>query len=403
MSINAPNNESSSYRSFNPIPSDMEEYDYGDMYSTNRNNAVGKQEENTIIETKPKEPTNVLLSMKKAGIVLTAALPLSSRGIPAVLIRSSITLIKSTMLGLSQKINGQPVIAFQEMKENLKTIWNGSGIISSYKNIAKMSKEEAYKIAEDGFAYSKELYVGNLNKLPSELKESMENFKNQMKELGFQTDKNGIFFDPKTGNLFNLAFSPSKKEVLVFFGGLGSSDILKFTNQQIREGLTPEDVNISAVGGAIGDFIGKVQPSALQAIEVGKALKNALKDSLDYTPTIVGHSHGGGLAQVAALANDMKGVIFNSRPMGAGIRRFIGQDKIAENSKNITAFSIKGDSLTGNKCINVLSIAFERLTGIPVAGTAAAQAYELPAGPNGKPHVLFSEALETMVKNTKSN
>lgn len=113
---------------------------------------------------------------------------------------------------------------------------------------------------------------------------------------------------------------------------------------------------------------------------------------------VVGHSHGGGLAQCAAAANDIKGVVFNSRPMGAGIRRYIGQDNVAERAKNITAFSGQGDFLTGIGIVNFLAKGFERLTGIPVPRTIGT-GYNLPAAPkkDAVQHMAFFDQLKQVL------
>ena len=84
------------------------------------------------------------------------------------------------------------------------------------------------------------------------------------------------------------------------------------------------------------------------------------------TPVTIGHSNGGGFAQAAAAANGLKSIVFNSRPMGAGMRRYIGQNKIAENAKNMVVFSTKGDWLAGNSVINWIAIIFERVIGMVV-------------------------------------
>lgn len=49
--------------------------------------------------------------------------------------------------------------------------------------------------------------------------------------------------------------------------------------------------------------------------------------------------------------------------MGVGVRRFIGEEKIAESSKNIKILSTKNDFLTDNIVFNTLSVVHERLTG----------------------------------------
>lgn len=112
-------------------------------------------------------------------------------------------------------------------------------------------------------------------------------------------------------------------------------------------------------------------------MKLGKLLKTYAKEK-NLTPVVIGHSHGGGLAQVAAAKNGIKGVVFNPRPMGAGVRRYIGSSKIAENAKQIAVFSAKGDWVSGTRPLNVLAAIFERITGI-VMPRSVGVGYILPS------------------------
>lgn len=101
------------------------------------------------------------------------------------------------------------------------------------------------------------------------------------------------------------------------------------------------------------------------------------------------------MAQAGACANGIKGIAFNSRPMGAGVRRYIGQSKIAKNAKHITTFSVKGDWLTGIAVINTLGIIFERLTGIAVQRSAGTGYYlpEVSKNSSQSNHVCIYESF----------
>lgn len=125
---------------------------------------------------------------------------------------------------------------------------------------------------------------------------------------------------------------------------------------------------------AISEVFGQIPTSIPQAIEIGKILKEFSGKGTHLTPIIVGHSHGGGLAQTASIANGLKGIIFNSRPIGNATKHLISQEIINENSKKVTAFSVKGDWLTyKHSSLSIYSI-FENVLGMSNIG----QGYFLP-------------------------
>jgi len=135
----------------------------------------------------------------------------------------------------------------------------------------------------------------------------------------------------------------------------------------------------------LSNFFGGVDKASLQAIEIGKILKEVCDgNEPKMIPVVSGYSHGGGLAQCAAAANGIKGEVFLSRPMGASLRRYIGIDKINKNASQITAFSMHREFLSGTRILNVLSVWVERLFGIPMPRTVAGHAYQLPDPSRGK-------------------
>jgi hypothetical protein len=188
-------------------------------------------------------------------------------------------------------------------------------------------------------------------------------------DLGLQSNENGYYSCPKTGTVIRLVLDPDKKEICACFYGLKQGD--PETRAKIK------GRNVFA---AMREFFGGVPEAATQAAAVGKAIKEVATEQ-GFTGVMIGHSHGGGLAQAAALPNDLKGVVFNSRPMGAGVRRLY-RDKLSTSADKITAFSGKGDWLGGNRVMNSLSRFLERI-GITAPRTIG-QGYNLPEAPGGK-------------------
>lgn len=332
---------------------------------------------------KPITDNPALTEMKKIGIFLTGGLPVSSRGIAINLIKGTALLFQGIGNGLAQAVRGEKVTSFSGLKEKLAENWD-KGIKDSYVDLEQMPPLETLKIVQENMAYSLDHQYEK--KLPEnfplgKFKNAALNIEAQLKELGFKRDEEGIYYHLNTGTMLNLSFDQDKNEILVCFWGIGNQNRLRAASDEQFDEIGNNQTNIllQNISEAVGDVVGLIQPSAIQAIKIGEILKNAAnKEGLN--PVATGHSHGGGLAQCAVLANGIKGVVFNSRALGPGIRRFIGQDKVFQNAKDLTNFSIKGDWVSGNKLLNFLAAAFERITGIPLAHTVG-QTYQLPNDP----------------------
>lgn len=340
----------------------------------------------------------ILDFVHRGAVALTGLLAFSARGllfnIVTSLIRIPIRLVQSAGPDFHNK-----------MKEYMKKDWN-QGIQDSYINLESPKNNELRKkVLAENLCYASYVYKGAFDDaefsgiLPSQMEgiasekeiSIVNNIKTKVKDLGFKEDSNGNFYDTKTGNMFNLVYDTEKKEICVGFWGLGNQDNLdvdKNTKKAIGD----------ASGKAAGfDWIGGTPAASLQAIEIGKAVKEATQGS-EMTPVMIGHSHGGGLAQCAAAANGLKGIAFNSRPMGAGMRRYIGQAKIAESAKNMTVFSSRGDWLSGTAAVNALAAIFERVTGIPVPRSIGT-GYHLPDLPGEDKltkHMAFKEEFNRL-------
>lgn len=350
---------------------------------------------------------NFMGAVHRWGITATGMLPCSSRGIPSILVKAPILiparLAQSAGKGFSKKFK-------EHIKKDL-----GGGISDSYIDLrSPKNKELREKVLKENFRYASYVYMGyyhsvfskkegdehatlvSLDKdgtlvdkgikpikhqdIPQAHRETLQKIATQFKELGFETDRCGNFYDTKTGTIFNLAFDHDRKEVAVSFWGVENEGKIAFDADDVRNKNTDKirlELNRSAHASINADFLGGIPPASRQVMEIGKILKKETSGT-GLTPVMIGHSHGGGLAQTGAAANGIKGVVFNPRPMGAGTRRYIGQSKIAENAQHITAFSVKGDWLSDSPGKNALAKFAERVIGIPVPRTVGT-GYDLPS------------------------
>jgi hypothetical protein len=231
---------------------------------------------------------------------------------------------------------------------------------------------------------------------------ALENIIQRVKSLGFHEDSRGDFYDTKTGTIFNIIYDVSDKEnpeVIFCFKGLRNERHLDVS------GKTRRKVGMEAKKAAFKESIGGIPQASLQVMEIGKILKDEGGRG-KLKAVAIGHSHGGGLAQIAALTGGIKGVVFNSRPMGAKIRRRIGKETIQENVPQIVAFSGKGDFLTHTKIINKTASVVRKLK-IPLPRTLGT-GYNLPKAENRPKgispftfhHISFYDQLHILLKNT---
>lgn len=348
-------------------------------------------------------------AVHRYGITLTGMLPFSTRGVIINAILAPFLIPFRMLRSIGPDFSNK-------MKAYMDQDWN-QGIKDFYIDLEAPKNDAKKREVYDQFnRYADQMYQGiqprgapevgilipnRLNALTeieaADYKEKIDAIVDRLRDMGFKVDPKGNFYDVRTGTMFNLIFdkdpfAPDKPhEIVVCIMGLGNDDHLRISDDEKMQ-LRKE--SIKAAG---ADWFGGIPPSARQAIEIGKILKECTANS-KLNPVMVGHSHGGALAQTGAVANGIKGVAFNSRPMGAGTRRYIGQTKIAENAGNITVFSGKGDWLSGTKVINFLSVIFERLTGIPVPRSVGT-GYHMPnleGESKFANHVGFQDAMKRL-------
>ncbi|HEV8053115.1 MAG TPA: hypothetical protein VGP47_11525 [Parachlamydiaceae bacterium] len=371
---------------------------------------------------------SVVDSIHQFGIFVTGAAPFSSRGLFFNLaispIRIPIRLIQSAQSDDFSKT----------MKEHMNRDFN-QGIQDFYIDLEgddSKTVELRTKVLTENMQYSllmsrNERGVQTLSDKPTTIKGSSNEERKKIEclnkiqdrlinEMGFKYF-NEYFYHLESGSMFNVNIL--ENELVFCFPGIGNEEVIQNEGLkafQIAKGEDPvlddSDLLVLTRILSIGvEHLGGLSFAATQAIELGKMVKEATKES-GLTPVMVGHSHGGATAQCAAVANGLKAVVFNSRPMGAGTRRYIGQSTVAENASKITAFSGKDDWLSGNKALNVLSVLFERVTGIPVPRTVGV-GYHLPElgeSDEGEmkvtpAHIRFQEGMDKLdeMKNTNND
>lgn len=186
--------------------------------------------------------------------------------------------------------------------------------------------------------------------------------------MGFKIDPNGNYYHTETGTCFNLIYDIERREIIVCFMGLNTYHHLTIEDSEKKQ------LDKASKYAAVSEVLGYTPSSIPQAIQIGKVLKEFSGDATHLTSIMVGHSHGGGLAQTASVANGLKAIIFNSRPIGSAAKNLIGQELINQHSNKITAFSVKGDWLTDKQSTLSISSIFENVLGVSNIG----QGYFLP-------------------------
>lgn len=353
--------------------------------------------------------------VRRWGITSTSLLPISSRGLPfkflQLTIGMPIRLVQSAGPGFTKK-----------MKEHVKKDLDWDYGIKDKVIDLESPKHQALRrqVIEANFRYAAYMYRaffdevrrggenGILLSPTSDIQEPristehssvLTNIMDQLiHKMEFKVDAQGNFYSIKTGTMFTLLYDTERQEVVIGFMGLGNENLLTISKEERKK------IGVASVLAAVDDWLGGIPSATLQVMKIGEMLKKETEGT-KITPVIIGHSHGGGLAQSCALANGLKGIAFNPRPVGAGTRRYIGESKVARNAENITVFSGKKDWLSGTKAVNYLAIGFERVSGIAVPRNVGT-VYKIPAlalpqdceDPIICQHVWFYEELE-MLKN----
>ncbi len=411
-------------------------------YTGNYQSIFSKVDSGTdkLIKKGPETGGKAPSALSKARVAAEVCTPISSRSILALVVAAPIYLAMGLGKGISEMVSKGSVSSFGEgfMKGagGIKKQATG-GISDSYTDLTKTrNADKGQNIAKANLHYAGYLdgkgvesegtyatSVSDINFSTDEKKQQVQQLFDEIKELGFATDSKVVsdtlksllgfgadesipdtdpdsskfFYHVETGSIFKLAIDYDKKEIMFCFYGLGTeSQKFKETDNDTKSEILKNSIKQTTI-----DALGHPSKASTQAIKLGAALKRCA-EGVGFSPVAVGHSHGGSLAQCAAVANNMKGVVFNSQPMGAGTRRLIGQKKIAKNAGQITAFSGQGDWLSRTRALNIVGILFERITGLPVPRTVG-KGYNLPKGDglnNNNQHNDYYSQLNKLLKTT---
>lgn len=238
----------------------------------------------------------------------------------------------------------------------------------------------------------------NYKEISAENQKKLMDILNGIIKMGFKIDNLGNFYHIETGTILNLVYDLEKRELNVCFMGIGNSRLLNIPkSQQIL-------LDITVTKSGLSNVLGTIPKATLEAMEIGRLIKNITKDA-NITPVMIGHSHGGMLAQAAAISNGLKGVIFNSEPLGIGIKNLIdlniGKKNRKNNADQVIAFSTRGDWLTDGSINAVCRLG--RDVGLPVP-TVMGKGYQLPTveGGSKEKHVDILGAINKLNSPIKS-
>lgn len=399
----------------------------------------------------PMERPNTPGTLKQVAVVGSAWAPLSTRGVLQFIgFKVPQRLGLNLFRGIKALVEGKGITGFTEQMKDipgkLATSWRG-GIIDIYKDL-KPNDPKAQDLCAKHYRYAAMMcggVCGNFseseqvtnpnnrfnchglssdrldpanpknitNKIDDHHRQPLANLVARFKAMGFEerpgsnqggalnnaypnaTEGNMKFVHPETGVIFTLVYDRNQREVNLCFEGVAASDFIAGASRDQALQLFTKARNDIVIGAA-----GGVAASHLQAMELGKVLKETTANS-GLTPVIVGHSHGGMLASIAAAANGVKGVLFNPEPVPASVRRLIGQSNIEKN--NIICFYNRGCWVADNGALNKLAVGLERLFGWAVPRTIANQGYCLPCpqedpdNPGQDPHNNLRGGLNSIL------
>ncbi len=187
--------------------------------------------------------------------------------------------------------------------------------------------------------------------LPEDTKKLFLQLKSELSDIGFlpadgNTDKG--FYHKESGSRIAVMCSRDGKELSIFIQGLQDPK---------AKGFFPRLKQV------LSESVGGKPPSTDLCLKMGKVLEKLKNENSNKTFSVVGHSHGGNLAQIVALTAGIKGVCFNSRCISGKTQDLIGKENIAQNAGNITHFNKEGDWLTGTRAIRGLATVWAKITG----------------------------------------
>ncbi len=164
-------------------------------------------------------------------------------------------------------------------------------------------------------------------------------------EGSFKCNKNAeliktekCFADKNTGLKILVSEHANNKEIVLAFGDLSSLEIeLKETSKKIWHRQTK--AVLCNLGGLVPELYTQAESLAVQIIK-------KMSENLDYkyyTFTLVGQSLGGSLAQFVGLRNEIKTMCYNAVPLGPGLQKLIGNEKLKKADKHVIHVTAESD------------------------------------------------------------
>lgn len=177
-----------------------------------------------------------------------------------------------------------------------------------------------------------------------------------------------VLFDPKSG--LKVSVVENDKEVFVNFGAHNclSNELTDKKEQKKAHTEQFQAASLNLLGAE--PKIYEQANAVIAALQQSRKLKNKKW-------TLIGQSFGGGLAQYVGLQKEISTVCFNSTPLGAGLQKMLGKDKLIKADELVTHISVENDVLSDFPFIKFIDY-FLSFIGIRTPGNFG-QRFSIPS------------------------
>ena len=156
------------------------------------------------------------------------------------------------------------------------------------------------------------------------------------KDLCIQARDN-CYFDAESG--LKIVLMEKSDEIVVGFGALRSC------SSEVKDAQVVKKINNKIYATAIKNILGTTPKIYFKALEIFKALRET-PYFMGKKLTLTGQCFGGSIASFVALSEKQQAYCFNSIPLGVGLQKVLGKNKLMEAKKYITHISVKNDYIT---------------------------------------------------------
>lgn len=182
------------------------------------------------------------------------------------------------------------------------------------------------------------------------------------------TPRENCYFDEESG--LKIVLMEKCDEIVFGFGALRSC------SSEVKDAKGIKKLNNKIYAAAINNIIGTVPKIYFKALEIFKVLKQAPYLS-GKKITLTGQCFGGSIASFIALSEKQQAYCFNSVPLGVGLQKALGNNKLSEAKKYITHISVKNDYITDFPGMYIFNFLLN-FVGIRTAGNFG-NAYVIPS------------------------